>query len=246
MFVAIPLTSVLKRRAYEMFSAVHFALALCAAVFTYLHAPYSHVFESPRRYLLAAAGCLGLTWLTRLGLVIYRNVGLHSLSSHAAIQTITFELENASIQLEDAVHIHVRLLRPWNVRAGQYVYLTVPGASRTSFVQSHPFYVAWWYPFKDDNYIVLIAQRRQGFTQNLVPSSARALIEGPYGKEMSLDSYDNALLFATGMGIAGQLSYVAQLLRGYHDCGVKTKRVTLFWQVDSESGYIDRPRSWPR
>ncbi|RXG41791.1 hypothetical protein VDGE_30543 [Verticillium dahliae] len=241
--VAIPLTSILRRRAYETFVAIHFALAVCAGVFVYLHNPSSSVSESPKRYVVAAAGCLGLTWVIRLTLMVYRNARLGSPSSRVAVRTITFELEETSIPLEDAVHIHIRLSRPWNVRAGQYVYLTIPGASRTAFFQSHPFYIAWWYRVNDDDYIVLIALRHRGFTEHVFSIKdnklnnnfrSRALIDGPYGKEMNLDSYDNVLLFATGIGIAGQLSHVAQLLRSYYDCGVKTKRVTLFWQVDAE------------
>ncbi|PNH63106.1 hypothetical protein VD0002_g5155 [Verticillium dahliae] len=126
--VAIPLTSLIRRRAYEAFAAAHFTLAVCAAVFIYLHTPSSHVLESPKRCLVAAASCLGLTCIIRLGLLLYRNVRLGSPSSRAAIRTITFDLKESSISLEDAVHIHIRLSRPWNVRAGQYVYLTIPGS----------------------------------------------------------------------------------------------------------------------
>ncbi|KAM0269044.1 hypothetical protein ACHAQH_009849, partial [Verticillium albo-atrum] len=243
--VAIPLSSFIRRRAYEMFAATHSTLAVCAVVFIYLHIPSSHVLESPKRYLVAVAGCLGLTWIVRLGLVLYRNVQFGSPSTQAAIRPITFALEESSIPLEDAVHIHIRLSRPWNVRAGQYVYLTVPGAGGASVAQSHPFYIAWWYRADDDFYIVLIAQRRTGFTERVfhmkdtrhnsgTRGGARALIDGPYGNEMNLDSYENVLLFATGIGIAGQLSHIAQLLKDYYDLGAKTKRVTLFWQVDSE------------
>ena len=56
----------------------------------------------------------------------------------------------------------------------------------------------------------------------------RAIINGPYGKELSLGSYSTVLLFATGIRIAGQLPYVAQLLDGYHNCEVKTRRIALF------------------
>ncbi|KAM0267601.1 hypothetical protein ACHAQH_010098, partial [Verticillium albo-atrum] len=174
-------------------------------------------------YLVAAAGCLGLTWIVRLGLVLYRNIRLGSLSIWAAIRTIIFELDASSIPHEDAVHIHVRLSRPWNARAGQYVYLTVPRAGGASVAQSHPGGTA----SPSASFRIKDASRNGG-------PGARALIDGLYGKEMGLDSYDNILQFATGIGIAGQLSHVAQLLRGYDDCGVKTKRVTLFWQVDSE------------
>ncbi|KAG7102681.1 Ferric/cupric reductase transmembrane component 1 like protein [Verticillium longisporum] len=226
-----------------MFAAVHFGLAVCAGVFVYLHNPTSDVLDAPKRYVGAAGGCLGLVWLVRLTMMVYRNVQLGAPSCRVAVRTITFELGETSIPLEDAVHIHVRLPRPWNIRAGQYVYLTVPAVSHTAVVQSHPFYIAWWYRVNDDDYIVLIAQKRQGFTQKIFHMKdnkltnnyrSRAFIDGPYGQEMNLDVYDNVVLFATGIGIAGQLSHVAQLLRSYYDCGVKTKRVTLFWQVDAE------------
>ncbi|EGY18672.1 FAD-binding domain-containing protein [Verticillium dahliae VdLs.17] len=241
--VAFPLTSIIRRRTYEMFAAVHFGLAVCAGVFVYLHNPTSNVLDAPKRYVVAAGGCLGLGWLVRLGMMVYRNVQLGAPSSRVAVRTITFELGETSIPVEDAVHIHVRLPRPWNIRAGQYVYLTVPAVSHTAVVQSHPFYIAWWYRVNDDDYIVLIAQKQQGFTQKIFHMKdnkltnnyrSRAFIDGPYGQEMNLDAYDNIVLFATGIGIAGQLSHVAQLLRSYFDCGVKTKRVTLFWQVDAE------------
>jgi NAD(P)H-flavin reductase len=68
-----------------------------------------------------------------------------------------------------------------------------------------------------------------------------AVIEGPYGKGLNLDSYGTVLLFATGIGIAGQLPFVAQLLEGYHNYEVKTRRIALFWQVESESRYIMDP-----
>jgi len=41
-------------------------------------------------------------------------------------------------------------------------------------------------------------------------------------------------LFATGIRIAGQLPYVAQLLQGYLEGKVKTRRIALFWEVESE------------
>lgn len=137
----------------------------------------------------------------------------------------------------------MRLSRGWHHRAGQYVYLCVPGVSRTSFLQLHPFYVAWWYREGEFDYTVFIIEKYTGFTKFLVECSSRdrrahehltALIEGPYGKELELDLYGTVLLFATGIGIAGQLSYVSQLLQDYRSCETKTKRIALFWQVRPE------------
>ncbi|KAI0190540.1 hypothetical protein F4808DRAFT_465644 [Astrocystis sublimbata] len=62
----------------------------------------------------------------------------------------------------------------------------------------------------------------------------RALIEGPYGRSLSLGEYGTVLLLATGVGIAGQLPYVKELLELYKNCQAKTRRVVLFWELDTE------------
>jgi NAD(P)H-flavin reductase len=68
--------------------------------------------------------------------------------------------------------------------------------------------VLWWYPYdKDQDVVVFIVQRQMGFTHSLSsstqPIELRAIIEGPYGKEIHLNEYGIVLLFATGIGIAG-------------------------------------------
>jgi len=111
-------------------------------------------------------------------------------------------------------------------------------------MQSHPFFVTWWYRDAEGDVIVLIVEKRKGFTQDLfchasnnidLRSGIRAVIEGPYRKELDLESYNTVLLFTTGIGIAGQLPYVTQLLESYHDHQIKDRRIILFWELDSES-----------
>ena len=79
--------------------------------------------------------------------------------------------------------------------------------------------------------MVLIIQKRSGFTGSLFlhtnndlvyNSEMRAVIKGLYRNEFNLKSYGTVLLFATEIGIAGQLLYVTQLLEGYHNYKVKT------------------------
>lgn len=62
----------------------------------------------------------------------------------------------------------------------------------------------------------------------------RALVEGPYGKTLSFGQYGTVLLFATDMGIAGQLPYIGKLLERYQQCKVKTRRIALFWELEAE------------
>jgi predicted ferric reductase len=215
---------------------------LIAAI--YLHSPSKELLASPIVYLLAAICVNIIAASLRLWQILYRNVKYKAPLNRVTVQTVLYKTSSRDIPLSDAVHVHIRLSRPWRPQAGQYVYLSIPGASRTSFMQSHPFFVAWWYQVAGEDVIVLIIEKRKGFTRDLfhyatndidLQSGMRAIVEGPYGKELDLETYDTVLLFATGMGIAGQLSYVTQLLERYHSCGVTDRRIALFWELDSES-----------
>lgn len=217
---------------------------LIAAI--YLHSPSKNLLASPIVYLLAAICVQVFTASLRLGQILYRSVKYKASLNRVTVQTIMYKTDLRDIPLSDAVHVHIRLSRSWRPQAGQWVYLCIPGASHTSFMQSHPFFVTWWYKDAGEDVIVLIVEKRKGFTRDLfhyatndidLRSGMRAIVEGPYGKELDLETYDTVLLFATGMGIAGQLSYVTQLLEQYHNRGVADQRITLFWEFDSESKY---------
>ncbi|EXK83410.1 hypothetical protein FOQG_12272 [Fusarium oxysporum f. sp. raphani 54005] len=242
-FVAIPLSSILRRRLYEAFQIIHFILSLAVLITLYLHIP-NHITAPPAVYLLACTCLLAFVGCVQLGLVIYRNTGRGQLLNRSSIRPITFKTTTgANISVSNAVHLHIRLSRGWKHKAGQYVYLCMPGVSLTSFAQLHPFYIAWWYHDSGYDYAVIILQKQKGFTDRVFSrrgsdfeegSAIATVLEGPYGKGLHLDSYGTVLLFATGIGIAGQLPYVTELLEGYNNYEVRTRRIALFWQVDSE------------
>jgi len=144
------------------------------------------------------------------------------------IHSITYSnLNGEKIAVSDAIHVYVKMSRAWQPRAGQYIYLCIPGVSYTAFAQLHPFYVAWWYCYNNENYVVFIVEKERGFIKHLFlywensfdrdpekrdlyrenpirgAAGMRAVIEGPYGRELRLDSYGIVLLFATGVGIVG-------------------------------------------
>ncbi|KAH8653957.1 hypothetical protein BGZ60DRAFT_386823 [Tricladium varicosporioides] len=232
-----------RRRFYEIFQKLHLMLTAILIAAIYLHSTSKNLFKPPILYLFAAI-CLQISIGTlRFGQILYRNIKHRTPFNRATVRTITYKTGKGDIPVSDAVHIYIRPSRPWRRQAGQYVYLSIPGVSHTSVVQSHPFFVSWWYRDAEGDVIVLIVEKRKGFTQNLFHHATndldqhnemRAIIEGPYGKELDLKSYDTVILFATGIGIAGQLPYIAQLLDGYHNFGEKNRRVALFWELDSE------------
>lgn len=99
----------------------------------------------------------------------------------------------------------------------------------------------------------LIVKKYDGFTKKLyekasrmppgTPLTVNALVEGPYGHAKSLNSYGTVLLFASGVGITHQMSYVRDLCQGYADGTIATKRMTLIWVVpDTEC--LEWVRPW--
>jgi predicted ferric reductase len=229
----------------------------------YLHIPSRAVTKSPTVYLLVAICLQGFIGVIRFGFVLFRNMRYGKPLNRAIVKSLLYGRENESdIPVDDAVHMEVKLSRPWKPQAGQWFYICIPGVSFSAFMQSHPLYVSWWYHEDSpdhvkhkydedhvcdsncgDDYAVFIIQKQRGFTRNLSShtggsfqnnSTMGAILEGPYGKELRLDSYGTVILFATGIGIAGQLPYIAQLLKGYGECKVKTRKIEVFWEVESE------------
>jgi len=258
-FLSILLSGFFRPRWYETFLNSHLIFGVGAVAAIYLHKP-TPLQVPPTLYLFVGICLQIFTGIVRFAQILYRNVTHKKFLCRAKIQAITYpNLNGEEIALSDAVRVHVKLPRAWEPQAGQYIYLCIPGVNYTAFAQLHPFYVAWRERNNGDTYAVLIVQKRRGFTKHLFlhrehlfdgdpekrdlyqrnhlhgVKGIRAVIEGPYGRELSLDSYGTVLLFATDIGITGQLSYVDQLLDGYHNCEVKTRRISLFWQVESES-----------
>lgn len=161
----------------------------------------------------------------------------------------------------DAMRITLRLARPWTFQPGQHLYLYIPAVG---WWTSHPFSIAWsedtfsdkCLPSSEDDLlghrqstISLIVQRRAGLTDRLFRNTSkgsityRALTEGPYGNIHSLDSYGTVLLFAGGLGIAHQISFVRHLVSGFAEGTVATRRIFLVWVVRS-SAHLQWVRFW--
>ena len=252
MIVAV-ITSVfvVRRHAYETFVRIHQALAAIVVIGVWLHLP-SAPFEVPTLYVFTATCLWASLRVLRLLVIVFRNRRIGEPSSYAVIWS-----------LPDAFQVHVWVARPWEYRAGQYVYLRLRRAGFRARMQSHPYFVSWWYkdPLERD-VIVLIIGRQRSFSDvekyssgtlvlgkkennHLIlatdginyGTSMKADIEGPYGREVGIGAYGTVLLFATGSGIAGVFPFIKQLLDGYHNWNVKVRKLALFWEVNSERGF---------
>ncbi|KAI0525815.1 hypothetical protein F5B22DRAFT_254985 [Xylaria bambusicola] len=225
--IAVFSVPVIRRRMFELFTYIHTLLVTAALVAIWLHLPPSSFQRGPRLYLLLSSFIFASTKVGRLLNVLYLSISFSAGGSVATVQ-----------EQGGGVEVRVRLARPLRFKAGQYIYLSLWRLSTLSIFESHPFQICWAYRDESDQQvIVLLAQPRRGFTSRLLgpaPRKYRALIEGPYGKSLSLGEYGTVLLLATGVGIAGQLPYVKELLELYQDCQAKTRRVALFWELDAE------------
>ena len=99
----------------------------------------------------------------------------------------------------------------------------------------------------------LVVKKHDGFTKRLyelasrqpegLPLTINALVEGPYGHAKSFNSYGTVLLFASGVGITHQMPYVRDLVQGYAEGTVATKRIVLVWVVQ-DTQCLEWVRPW--
>ncbi|KAI1966819.1 hypothetical protein LOZ58_000308 [Ophidiomyces ophidiicola] len=237
---------------YEVFLHFHITLVIIALAFLWVHLKNSQL---QRHYLIAAISLWVVERAVRLTRLIYINLGKGG--------------TNATVEIlpGDAMRITLNMARPWAFKPGQHLYLYIPAVG---FWMSHPFTAAWGdvveaIPDEKDSVssqrdaftsrkpvISLVVRRRTGLTNDLYELvdknsekqlTLRALVEGPYGTEHTLDSYGTVVLFAAGVGITHQISYVQRLVEGFSNGTVAARRVTLVWIIQSLD-HLEWVRPW--
>ena len=209
-----------------------------------MHVASGSIFRPPEAYILAACctyGGASVMWFMH---IVYRNYSIRGPFTRAKI----FKTSASSTQV---VLLELELPRPCNFRSGQFVYVRFLTLSNLAFLQSHPFYVYAW----EEDRLFLLVEVKSGFTASLLTentpllqergtsvddgSGVRAMVEGPFGKPIDLQSYSTIALFAKDIGIVTQLSYLRKWLRDLQGpFKVITERITLFWEVEAEGDYL--------
>ena len=140
------------------------------------------------------------------------------------------------------VKISLTLPQPWKVRAGQYINLCILSISLWAFLQTHSFMIALWTEGHESG-LYLLTSLKAGFTRKLLqyarpysrdPVDADyrvAWFTGPHGQTMNLGDYGSVTMVATGLSITAQLLYLKELIKGYNNCTVRTRRIQLIWQI---------------
>jgi predicted ferric reductase len=117
----------------------------------------------------------------------------------------------------------------------------MPEVSSSSIFQLHPFMITWWYnnSYRDADQIALLIEPKSGFTKKLQDHKNSgpllAWIDGPYGQQKEISDYSSVVMLATEMSIAAQMPYLKELVNGYQKCNVRTRRISLIWQLDREN-----------
>ncbi len=221
----------LRRLSYEIFLRTHQGLALAAVYALWRHIStrktFAHVYV-----VIGTALFAGMT-VWQVLLVLFRNFVFGCAFARADVT-----------QINGMIKIRMIIPRPWEIRAGQYINICIPSISPLSFLQSHPFMIASWTKGNAPG-LFFLAAAKTGFTRKLLqyarphsddPTDSDyrlAFFSGPHGLSLNAGDYGSVTMIATGLGIAAQLPYLKELIKGYNDCNVRTRRIQLIWEISS-------------
>lgn len=218
---------IVRRPSYELFLRSHQIIAALYAITIWRHVGSRSRSRISLLCIQIIPGVFLSTVLLETAAIIIRNFALRQPYARALIY-----------KKGKAVSLSLSVPRPWNIRAGQYINLWIPGVSFRSFVtlQSHPFTIASWTSGKAMSLDFLI-EPRAGFTKLLAQVAERserpyiAFFSGPHGTPVPVGSFGSVMMVASGFGIAAQLPYLKELIEGYNRCEVRTRRIHLIWQL---------------
>ncbi|OSS50819.1 hypothetical protein B5807_04393 [Epicoccum nigrum] len=252
-FLLLQSPSPVRHAAYEVFLHGHIVGAALA-----LGAVWVHLDKRPQQMMLYGVVAIwAAERFLRFFRLIINNVG--NGGSSADVEVLP----------GDALRITVKMARPWSFRPGQHAYLYMPSIGLWT---NHPFSIAWSDEEEDPHHIdekglpmtttdlalqksktsmSFIVRRRTGFTDKLFRKadlsasgrfSTSCYAEGPYGGE-DLSSYGTVMLWAAGIGITHQVPHVRDIVAGYANGTVATRRLTLVWIIQSPE-HLEWIRTW--
>ncbi|KAK4137808.1 hypothetical protein BT67DRAFT_371611 [Trichocladium antarcticum] len=250
--ICIQASSIFRHAYYETFKVAHIALAIVSVIGLWYHLDLKKLPQL--KYLYAVVALWAFDRAARLLRIGYRNIGA------GGTKTLVEALPGG------ACRVTVTMARPWNFKPGQHAYLYMP---TIGFWQSHPFTVAWSdeaeHPDNEKLHmgrndvlgakkttLSFIIRGRTGFTGALYSQAAarpdgklitRCLVEGPYRGSSRLHSYGTVMLFAGGVGITQVVPHVRDLVAGYANGTVATRKVIMVWTIQSPE-HLEWIRPW--
>jgi predicted ferric reductase len=249
-FGFIFLTSIgfVRHAIYEWFLNSHMLLSLLIVLAAWRHVPS----KTPAWVLIRIAMGLwagataihwlvfafrNLAWRRPLAAVVATRLSSRDPSDHALVDPL------------NVLRVDITVPRPWRIEAGQSIFLSIPSLGVFTGLRGHPFMISWWERDENGLKISLLVQSRAGFTAKLgehPQKVLRAFIDGPYGGQYNFGDYGTVIMLASGIGIAGHMPYIKDLIRAYNSCEARTRRVLLIWHVEDERKCSCRARQRQR
>ncbi|KAI0851813.1 FAD-binding domain-containing protein [Daldinia vernicosa] len=245
-------SSIARHAYYETFKLLHIGLAALAIAGLWYHLDLKQL--SAIKWLIPVIPLWIGDRLIRVMRLVYHNLG------RGGTKTLVEALPG------NAVRLTVTMARPWTFKPGQHAYLYMPSIS---FWQSHPFSLAWSEEAEEltsdklamnrqdvlamrKTSMSFIIRGRSGMTHTLYQRAAAqpdgrlmttCLVEGPYGGEHMMHSYGTVMLFAGGVGITHAVPHVRDLVTGFANGTVATRKVVLVWIIQSPE-HLEWIRPW--
>lgn len=243
--------STIRHAFYETFLHLHQFLAVAAMLGVFMH---SYKAKLPQqRYINWMISIWVLERIARSIRIVYRNVSCRGITK-VIVEAMPGSLEACRVTFEvqrpwkyrPGCHVYVYLpsvslwmSHPFSIawcdtRPTPYLSLEDEKLPQTKSDLDLPSLT------RTTTSISLVICKRTGMTAKLydkAKSSPTGIItltgavEGPYGGLESLKSYGTVVLFAGGVGITHQISYVRDLLNGNEDGTAATRKIILVWSI---------------
>lgn len=231
LFLFLHSLPILRHVAYELFAVLHIPASLVFLGMMFWHC---HNYLTSWSYLYATIVLMVASWMVRFCYLNWTNPFRPSwlIGEECAV----------TILQEDAVKVTIPTQKKW--RAGQYVYLRMPGIA---FMENHPFTIAslcsddfpseYGEQYRD---MTLVFRPFAGFTRKLHETAVRkgpyktyrAFIDGPYGgMRRQMASFDTVVFFAGGSGITALASQLLDLIKRMRDGKATTTKVVVIWAM---------------
>ncbi|KAK4039703.1 ferric reductase like transmembrane component-domain-containing protein [Parachaetomium inaequale] len=258
-FVAIGIqaASIFRHAYYETFKLAHIALAILSILGLWYHLDLKKLPQLKYLYVVVALWVLDrLARLLRIG---YRNLGA------GGTKTLVEALPGG------ACRVTVNMARPWAFKPGQHAYLYMPTIgfwqshpftvawSDEADAPHHAADGGEKLPVRRQDVLAakkttlsFIIRGRTGFTGALYSRAAshpdgkmvtRCLVEGPYRGSSRFHSYGTVMLFAGGVGITQAVPHVRDLVAGFSNGTVATRKVVMVWTIQSPE-HLEWIRPW--
>ncbi|KAF2472965.1 ferric reductase [Lindgomyces ingoldianus] len=238
----------LRHAFYETFLTLHRLSIAAALLGVWFHMAKHALPQLPWVYLFLSF--LLLEFLGRAFRIIYYNSSWKRRTwTKVTIEALPGEASRVSFELA----------RTWTAKPGSSAHIYLPSIA---WFASHPFSIAWSKPREDvqvndeklpktikdleikdgPSTVSCVIRARTGMTRKLYNKVSGSkcgtvqtwgIVEGPYGGYHSLDSYGTVVLFAAGVGITHQISFVRHLLIGHNNRSVAARKVCLVWSVQN-------------